>query len=84
MKLCKSLFYLCIGVFVFILSSDCFAQINQSLPRFEKSECAVPVPKGEKVECGYLVVRENRALKNNKSIRLPIIILKSDNPNPLL
>lgn len=84
MKSFRFSFFPSIGVFVFMFVSafDCFAQINQTLPRFEKSDCVVPVPKGEKVECGYLVVRENRALKTDKSIRLPIIILKSDNPNP--
>jgi pimeloyl-ACP methyl ester carboxylesterase len=84
MKLSKSFFFLCSGVSIFVLflSFNLRAQANQTLPRFEKSGCAVPVPQGEKVECGYLVVRENRALKNDKSIRLPIIILKSDNPNP--
>jgi pimeloyl-ACP methyl ester carboxylesterase len=54
----------------------------QSVPRFEPSECAIQIPNGEKVECGYLVVAEDRTVKNNKTIRLPIIILKSDNPNP--
>lgn len=52
------------------------------IPRFEASECAVQIPKGEKVECGYLVVSEDRAVKNDKTIRLPVIILKSDNPAP--
>jgi pimeloyl-ACP methyl ester carboxylesterase len=52
------------------------------VPRFERSDCAVPVPKGEKVECGYLVVREDRTSKNSQTIRLPIIILQSDNPHP--
>jgi pimeloyl-ACP methyl ester carboxylesterase len=53
------------------------------IPRFEASDCAVPVPETEKnVQCGYVVVPENRAVKNRKTIRLPIVILKSDNPNP--
>jgi len=71
--------FLCICFF----AVSAFAQANQAIPRFEKSDCAVPVPKGERVECGYLVARENRTVKNSPSIRLPIIILKSDNANPL-
>src|SRR5688572_17721946 len=77
--------FLC--VFFFACSFGVFAQdfdsIKNSVPRFEKSDCAVPVPQNEKnVECGYLVVFEERKAKNKKTIRLPIVFLKSDNPNP--
>ena len=64
--------------FVWLLNA--FGQ-NQ-VPRFENSECAVALPDGEKAECGYLVVPESRKIKNDRIIRLPIIILKSENPNP--
>lgn len=70
------IFYLC--SFAGLISA--FGQ--SPVPRFEASDCAVTIPKGEKVECGYLVVAEDRTLKNSPTIRLPIIILKSDNPNP--
>lgn len=76
MKIFKVLFYLCL---IALFSHVCFAQ---TIPRFEKAECTVPLPQGEKAECGYLVVKEKRAAKNDKIIRLPIIILKSENPNP--
>jgi pimeloyl-ACP methyl ester carboxylesterase len=54
----------------------------QIVPRFETAACALQIPTGEKVECGYLVVPEDRQRKNDKTIRLPIIILKSDSPAP--
>jgi pimeloyl-ACP methyl ester carboxylesterase len=57
-----------------------WAQTDKEVPRFETADCAVPLPKGEKAVCGYLVVREKRASKNGKTIRLPVIILKSENP----
>jgi len=79
MKIFKILFCLLIGLFCL---SICFSQTNQLVPRFDKADCAIPIPPGEKVECGYLTVRENRAAKNGKTIRLPIIIQKSENPNP--
>jgi pimeloyl-ACP methyl ester carboxylesterase len=84
MNFFKTLFFPRIGVFIFaiFLSFNSYAQSNQALPRFEKADCAVTIPKNEKVECGYLVVRENRSAKNDKIIRLPVIVLKSDNPNP--
>lgn len=71
--------FLFLCILVLLISAKTFAQ---SVPRFEPSDCAIQIPKGEKVECGYLVVAEDRTVKNNKTIRLPIAILKSDNPNP--
>ncbi len=66
-----------------IIAALCLAVSAQtSIPRFEDSECAVPLPKGENARCGYLVVSENRQIKNNKTIRLPIVILKSESANP--
>lgn len=59
------------------------AQNESAVPRFDISaNCMIPVPAGEKMTCGYLSVFENRSRKNGKTIRLPIIILKSDSPNP--
>ena len=62
----------------------CFsiAGFAQTVPRFDKADCAVTLPEGEKADCGFLVVKENRAKKNDKTIRLPVIIMKSENPNP--
>jgi Predicted hydrolases or acyltransferases (alpha/beta hydrolase superfamily) len=82
--------------FVFILShfinvSYSYAQdrfsgtpptTNAQVPRFEDANCAVPLPKGENARCGYLVVPESRKIKNDKTVRLPIVILKSESPNP--
>src|SRR5215203_6133397 len=68
-------------LFAAIFSVFCFAQENKIIPRFEKGDCAVPLPAGEKADCGYLVVKEKRSAKNDKTIRLPIIILKAANPD---
>lgn len=66
---------------IITFSINIFGQ--KTVPRFEDSECAVAVPDREKnYRCGYLVVPENRSVKNGKIIRLPIVILKSENPNP--
>ena len=58
--------------------------LQPAVPRFEAADCAVPVPEGEKdtVRCGYLVARENRTRNNDRTIRLPVIILKSSSKNP--
>jgi pimeloyl-ACP methyl ester carboxylesterase len=78
-RLCRGLMcclYLCAAACFF----NAFGQA--AIPRFETADCAVPIPKGENVECGYLFVREDRTLKNSPAIRLPVIILRSDNPHP--
>lgn len=60
------------------------SQTALRVPRFEDSKCVVKVPESEKesIRCGYLVVRENRARKNSRTLKLPIIILKSSSRNP--
>lgn len=55
---------------------------NLPVPRFEDADCAVQLSKSDNARCGYLIVPESRKIKNDKTLRLPIIILKSDNPNP--
>ena len=71
----------CLYLVAFVCFLNAFGQ--SLVPRFDTSDCAVLVPKGETVKCGYLTVSESRKIKNNRTIRLPIIILKSENPNPL-
>ncbi|MDQ5843871.1 MAG: alpha/beta hydrolase [Acidobacteriota bacterium] len=69
--------------FSLIAVACCLNALGQSpVPRFETSECAVSIPKGETAKCGYLIVPESRKMKNGKTIRLPIVTLKSENPNP--
>jgi pimeloyl-ACP methyl ester carboxylesterase len=58
------------------------ANAQNTTPRLETGDCAVAIPAGERVECFYLVVPENRARKNGRTVRLPIIVMKSDNPAP--
>lgn len=56
---------------------------QNSVPRFETADCVVPVPQNEKnAKCGFLIVPESRKHRSGKTIRLPVIILKTENPNP--
>jgi pimeloyl-ACP methyl ester carboxylesterase len=72
-----------IAIFIFLATSTViYTQSKAIAPRFDISDCAIPVPPLEKVVCGYLTVPENREKKTGKTIRLPIIILKSDSPRP--
>ena len=78
-------FSLVLGVFT--LSFNIAAQ--SVVPRLEPGGCAVPIPETEKnVQCGYVVVPEDRSAHNGKTIRLPIVILRSlsstPKPDPVL
>lgn len=87
MKLTK---YISMGVFILAASFLAHGRAaraddkRDAVPRFEPTACAVTVPETEKqsVRCGYLVVAENRRRKESRSIRLPVIILKSSSANP--
>jgi len=73
MKICYILF---IGVIDFLQSAH--AQ-QRYTPVLEPCECAVKVDSNYKTRCGYLIVPENRTKNNGKSIKLPFIIVKSNN-----
>jgi pimeloyl-ACP methyl ester carboxylesterase len=68
--------------FIFLLIIPLAAYGQTAAPRIEPGDCAVPVRAGERVECFSLIVPENRSRKSGKTIRLPVIILKSDNADP--
>src|SRR5512138_146424 len=46
-------------------------------PVFESAPCAFVVPSGYSPDCGYLVVPENRARPNSRSIRLHVAIFRN-------
>ena len=47
------------------------------VPRFESTDCWFEEPQGQEVECGYLVVPENRSRPGSPSIRLHAAIFRS-------
>ena len=57
--------------------------VTKVVPRIERGECAVAIPSGEKAECGYLVVYEDRRAGKGRTIRLPFITMKSESATPL-
>jgi pimeloyl-ACP methyl ester carboxylesterase len=73
----------CLALLACMLLTALAAFSQQQVPRFEPADCALPVPQGEtNVRCGNLIVRENRSVKNGKTITLPIVILKSTSATP--
>ncbi|MCB0180207.1 MAG: alpha/beta fold hydrolase [Anaerolineae bacterium] len=69
-------------VFSWLIPAPAQAQTGPTLPRFEPEPCAWPVPANQTVECGYLVVPEDRSAPAGRTIRLAVAILKSPDLNP--
>ena len=56
---------------------------TNGVPRFEPADCWFDEPQGQTVECGYLIVPEDRANpSNDKTIQLAVARFKSDSSNP--
>lgn len=75
-------------ILAFIISGIiAFASLSHAQV-IEPCDCPVKVDSTFKTQCGYLVVPENRKKNNGKMIKLPFIIVKSNNPgkkhDPLL
>ncbi|HEX2846134.1 MAG TPA: alpha/beta fold hydrolase [Chitinophagaceae bacterium] len=71
----------------FLVAVPCLLQIAYSqnkqgyVPRIEACDCPVKVDSNYSNQCGYLIVPENRKKANGKTIKLPFIIAKSNNPD---
>jgi pimeloyl-ACP methyl ester carboxylesterase len=61
---------------------------SQRVPRFEPADCAFSPPHIANVECGYLVVPENRDDPDSQTIRLHVAVARSSaqdpEPDPLI
>lgn len=68
---------------ILLLISLCPASLRaQKVPRFEPSDSAIiDLPENQKISFGYLIVYEDR-LKGDKTLRLPVFILKSRSARP--
>jgi len=55
---------------------------NGQRPWFEATDCPFEIPEGRTIQCGYLVVPEDRSVADSPSIRLGLAILKSNHPTP--
>jgi hypothetical protein len=51
-------------------------------PRYEPADCIYPIPEGEQMECGYLVVPEDRSQPDGPTIRVQVVNFKSRSANP--
>lgn len=62
-------------------SSVC-AEDPTPVPRFEPTDCRFEIPQGETIQCGYLVVPENRSLPDSPTIRISVTVVKSHSSTP--
>lgn len=58
------------------------AEAKGYTPRFELADCTYPIPEGEQVECGYLIVPEDRSQPDGPTIRVQVVNFKSRSANP--
>jgi pimeloyl-ACP methyl ester carboxylesterase len=58
------------------------APVQTDVPRFEPSDCPIAIPAGAAVECGYLIVPEDRSNPDSRTIRLGVATLKSSSGDP--
>lgn len=58
------------------------AQAPVSRSHFEAGPCAVEVAADERIDCGMLVVPENRSVAGSRMIRLPVVIFRSRAAEP--
>ena len=64
---------LCVLLLISLTASVAQAQTNK-VPRFESARCKFTVPKSMRVDCGYMVVPEDRSDPNSKPIRLAVVV----------
>ncbi|MBI5566139.1 MAG: alpha/beta fold hydrolase [Chloroflexi bacterium] len=56
------------------------AQAN--VPRFEPTPCPFVMPRDEHIDCGYLIVPEDRSQPSGRTIKIGVAIVKSHSPKP--
>ena len=64
-------------------SSGAVPAASNGVPRFERAPCPVEVVSEERIDCGLLIVPENRRKADTRSIRLPVMIFRSRAATPV-
>lgn len=55
---------------------------SADVPRFESADCWFDTPPGQTVECGYLIVPEDRSQPGGETIKLAVARFQSSRTNP--
>jgi pimeloyl-ACP methyl ester carboxylesterase len=73
---------LIVACFILIMALPVMAQ-DGDVPRFEAGECAFAVTEGQTVECGFVVVPEDRSdPENSNTIKLAVVIFRAGDDAP--
>ena len=72
--------YFYITVLFLSLTAKSFAQSKGYTPKIESCACAFKADTAYHTKCAYLIVPENRTKPRGKTIKLPFIIVESNNP----
>lgn len=75
----KTAMILFVGLYL-LLALPAAAQ-DAVTPKFESANCMFTVPTGQKPDCGYLTVPEDRSQPNGRTIKIAVAVFHSDNPN---
>jgi pimeloyl-ACP methyl ester carboxylesterase len=70
-----------LSLLLFFAFTPLIALAAESLPRFEPAPCPATLP-NRQVECGFLLVPEDRAQSNTPTIKIAVAVLKAIDANP--
>ncbi len=73
--------YILSALVLILTAQRSVAQNQKYTPKIEPCACVFKADSNHKEHCAYLVVPENRSKPNGKTIKLPFIIVESNNPN---
>ncbi len=76
----RSLYWLVFALPVLLLTV-LPARAQDSLPRFEASDCSFSIPTHPPVKCGFVLVPEDRSQADSPTIKLPVAVFTSQSPN---
>ncbi len=73
-----------VGLLTLVLGAQVLGmQTEAMVPRFERGgSFPIELPRGQKIDTGFLVVHENRSRPGGRLLRLPVAILRSSSPQP--
>ncbi len=74
--------YLVIFFIVLLATLPVTASAQTVVPRWEPSACGFQAPPGATVECGTLIVPEQRSAPTERTLRLPVVKIKSRSAQP--
>lgn len=77
----KRTIYVLLIMMVLIVGFSHGAQAQESVPRFESTECPIEVPPDRSIECGNLITLEDYDNQQSRTIQTAVLIIHSLNPN---